>query len=255
MRLFDPHPDGRWLFCLTHPDDEISICAWIRRLVRNGNPVYLSWTHSNPTREREARAVALLLGVPQSNLFFFGATDGSVCAEITDLYPRFCRMIRDVRPDRVVCGAFEQGHIDHDATNYLVSQSFSGQILEVPFYHTYVTRLQTMNRFSDPRGEEILYLEPDEQRLKTVIARQYPSQNIWSVLLWYEVWQKARLRPMELVRSERMRVLAHHDYFAPNHPPRLAAKVARSELWRRWTSTLATQEACIQRLRTEAQVG
>ena len=62
---------------MTHPDDEMSICAWIRRLTQNGNEVHISWTHSNAVREAEARAVAVLLGVPDRNLHFFGASDGS----------------------------------------------------------------------------------------------------------------------------------------------------------------------------------
>ncbi|AIE84256.1 PIG-L family deacetylase [Fimbriimonas ginsengisoli] len=238
MKLFDTDPSLRWLFCMTHPDDEISICAWIQRLVRNGNPVYMSWTHSNPTREAEARAVAHLLGVPPSRLFFYQATDGSACNEIPTLLPKFREMMEIVKPDRVCCGAFEQGHIDHDTTNFLVNHSFAGPVLEIPFYHTYTTRLQTMNRFSDPRGEEVLELEMDERRLKTMIARQFPSQNIWSVLLWYEVWQKARLRPMALTKTERMRLQTHHNFLRPNHPPRIAKKIRRSPTWRRWRSAM-----------------
>jgi len=238
VTLFDLEPNRRWLFCMTHPDDEISICAWIRRLVRNGNPVYMSWTHSNPVREREARAVALILGVPQANLFFFGATDGSACREIPLLLPPFREMMAKIKPDRVACGAFEQGHIDHDTTNFLVNASFDGPILEVPFYHTYLTRLQTINRFSDPRGEEVMELDMDERRMKTMIARQFPSQNIWSVLLWYEAFQKARLKPMDLTRSERMRVQEHRRFLRPNHPPRLAARIMRSDTWRRWRNSI-----------------
>lgn len=238
MRLFDPDPELRWLFCMTHPDDEISICAWIHRLARLGNDVYMSWTHSNPTREAEARAVAHLLGVPQSNLYFFAATDGSACMEIPELLPRFAKMMEEIKPHRVACGAFEQGHIDHDTTNFLVNHTFEGPVFEIPFYHTYLTRFQTLNRFSDPRGEEILELDMDERRLKTTIARQFPSQNIWSVLLWYEVWQKTRMRPMELTRTERMRIQTHQNFLRPNHPPRLALRVMRSEAWRRWRKAL-----------------
>ena len=239
MKVFSTDPSLRWLICLTHPDDEISICAWIRRLVKNGNSVHLAWTHSNSIRENEARNVARLLGVPQENLTFFGATDASVCDEIVDLLPKFQKMMDDVKPDRVCCGAFEQGHIDHDATNYLVNQTFPGPVLEIPFYHTYTTRLQRMNRFSDPRGEEVLHLEPEEQAVKKKVARQYPSQNIWRVLLWYEVWQLAGLKPIALAKSERMRFQVHKDFLTPNHPPVIARKVEASALWRRWRAALA----------------
>lgn len=238
MSLFNLDPSLRWLFCMTHPDDEISICAWIHRLVRNGSPVYMSWTHSNPTREAEGRAVADLLGVPQENLSFFEATDGGACSEIEALLPQFEKLVAETNPSRVCCGAFEQGHIDHDTTNFLVNQTFKGPVLEVPFYHTYLTRLQTLNRFSDPRGEEILDLEIDEQQLKIKVAHQYPSQNIWNVVLWYEIWQLARLRPKVLPRTERMRLQTHHDFRRPSHPPELAGKVEASETWKRWLSAV-----------------
>jgi len=242
VTVFSMDTSTRWLFCLTHPDDEISICAWIHRLVRNGNSVYLSWTHSNAIREGEARNVARLLGVPQENLTFLSATDGSVCDEIASLLPKFRDLMDAARPDRVCCGAFEQGHIDHDATNYLVNQSFSGPVLEIPFYHTYLTRIQRINRFSDPRGEEILELDVDDQALKKRIARQYPSQNIWSVLLSYEAWQVARFNPVVLAKTERMRFQTHRNFRTPAHPPRVAQRVAGSETWKRWLEAMREAE-------------
>lgn len=243
MTGFDHNPQLRWLFCMTHPDDEISICAWMRRLVRQGNPVYVSWTHSIPVREQEARDVARMIGIPQEHLLFHGATDGSVCDEMGALRPTFQAMMDQVKPDRVACGAFEQGHLDHDATNWLVHQTFPGPVLEIPFYHTYLTRLQRLNRFSDPRGQHILPLEPDEQRFKKAIARQYPSQNIWRVLLGYEAWQTVQLRKIELAKTERMRYQTHSDFLNPNHPERLADAVRKSASWRRWEAAVRRAEA------------
>ena len=238
MRAFDPDPSIRWLFCMTHPDDEISICAWIRRLTKQGNEVHISWTHSNQTRESEARAVALLLGVPDRNLHFLHGTDGQIPEEMPILLPKFQQLVDSVEPDRICCGAFEQGHLDHDSTNFLVNQVFDGPVFEIPFYHTYLTRFQRLNRFADPTGQEVTELTVDEQKLKTLVARQFPSQNIWSVLLWYEVWQKARFRPMELTHSERMRLQKPTNYRRPNLPPRLAERVKRCPNWRRWKAAL-----------------
>ena len=223
---------------MTHPDDEISVCAWIRRLAAAGNDVHISWTHSNQIRESEARAVALLLGVRSDRLHFLHGTDGQIPEEMPQLLPKFQALMAKVQPDRVCCGAFEQGHLDHDSTNLLVASSFDGPIFEIPFYHTYLTRFQRLNRFANPHGEEILNLNIDEQRFKTLIARQFPSQNIWSVLLWYELWHKARLKPMQLVQTERMRLQAPINYRRPNLPPRLAARVKRTPSWRRWKAAV-----------------
>jgi LmbE family N-acetylglucosaminyl deacetylase len=243
MNLFDPDPALVWLFCLTHPDDEVSISAWIKRRVEAGNPVFMSWTHSNPIREAEARAAAHLMGVHQKNLYFHAATDGNVCMEIGRLMAPFTKMIDEVQPDRICCGAFEQGHLDHDATNFILNQIAQCPILEIPFYHTYITRLQVLNRFSDPRNEEILILDRNEQQFKRLIAKQYPSQNIWQVLLWYEISQSARLKRMVLARTERLRLQGKQNYLKPNHPPRISRKVVRSNSWRIWRRAMRTYRA------------
>jgi hypothetical protein len=224
----------RWLFCMTHPDDEISICAWIRHLTSNGNEVYISWTHSIPVREVESRRVAEALGVPQENLFFHGATDGQVGAEFMEMLSRFREMIGQVNPDVIACGAFEQGHADHDTTNVLVNSCFDGEILEIPFYHTYATRLQTVNTFSDPSGQSILKLTPDDAVLKRSVAKQFRSQNIWSVLLSYEIWQLVQGKRSNLSSRELMRVQKHNLFRIPNHSPTIAKRIESTESWQRW---------------------
>ena len=147
-------------------------------------------------------------------------------------------MMDTVKPDRVCCGAFEQGHLDHDATNMLVNLTFDGPVLEIPFYHDYRSGIQRFNRFTDSSGEEILHLDPDEQRFKKDIAKQYPSQNIWRLLLIYEVWQACQLKKVALAKSERMRFQTHRTFSQPNHPPNLARRIKRCPKWKRWRSSL-----------------
>jgi hypothetical protein len=243
VKAFDLDPSLTWLFCMTHPDDEISICAWIRKLAQNGNRVYISWTHSNRIRENEARAAAHLLGVPANRLFFFGATDGAACDEIPDLLPQFRAMMEQVKPDRVVCGAFEQGHIDHDTTNFLVNNSYDGAVFEVPFYHTYTKRVQKLNRFSDRSGQEIRRLTAEERAFKKLIAKQYPSQKIWKILFWYELCSAALLRPALLPMTERMRLQSHRRWLAPNHPPTVARRVELCTAWQRWVNAVIVAES------------
>ncbi|MHB8636430.1 MAG: PIG-L deacetylase family protein [Fimbriimonadaceae bacterium] len=246
MKLFDPDPKLRWLFCMTHPDDEISICAWIHRLRQAGAHVSMCWTHTAPHREHEARGVAKLLGVTEDNLTFLNAPDGGVCNHLAELLPTMRRVVTKARPDRVVCGAFEQGHLDHDSTNWLVNRAWAGPVLEVPLYHAYHTRLQNMNCFAQGRCGEVLHLAPDEARFKRRVARQYPSQNIWTVLLWHEVWQAARLRPARLSTRECMRLQTHNDFTVPNLPPKVAAKVVKTPAWMRWRAAVQAAETAVQ---------
>lgn len=236
MDPFDPSPQ-RWLFAMTHPDDEISIAAWIHHLAGTGKDVWISWTHHTAVREAEARKIADRLGVPQERLFFHGATDGSVCDELGRLREPFSKMIAEVNPERVVAGAFEQGHLDHDSTNWLVHDAYSGVVLEVPFYYSYLTRIPRINRFADPTRQQIRALSVEERRLKIELAKSYPSQAIWKNLLLAEL--RARIMGEgSLATTERMRVQLPTDFTQVALPEPLASRVRASARWQRWCSAL-----------------
>lgn len=242
MLAFDADPAIRWLFCLTHPDDEISICVWIRRLVAAGADVFLSWTHDTELRKEEAEAAALALGVPWDRLYFHGATDGFVCSEIGPLLPQFEAMIEEIEPDRIACGAFEQGHLDHDATNYLVHQAYDGPVFEIPFYYPYLTRFPRVNRFEIPSGQEVIELTKEESRFKLDYAKRFPSQRIFTNMIFANL--RAKLTgDGSLVTSERMRLQPPTDFRRPNHSPVLAQKIAASEDWGYWLDCLGEFEA------------
>ncbi len=179
--------------------------------------------------------MAGILGIPEQRLYFHNGGDGLICDEMPHLLESFRVMVNNIEPDRIACGAFEQGHLDHDATNLLVNKAFSGPVLEIPFYHTYLSRKPRMNRFADPEGQEILRLTPEEQCLKVKVAKLYPSQAIWRNLLLDELRRRIILRKEEpLRRTERMRLQTHTDFLTPNLPVRLAARVRASSKWRRW---------------------
>ena len=207
-----------------------------------GATVFLSWTHAPEVRRREAEAFARLAGVPPDRLFFHGATDGSVCDEIGSLLPRFDRMMFAAKPDIVACGAFEQGHLDHDATNFLVNATHGhrgGTVAEIPFYHAYTSPIQRFNHFTGEGGEiERILLDRDEQRFKARVARNYPSQNIYSLVLWHEAARLATGRRPDLRTRELMRVQTWRDWRTPNHSPRLRRRIERTSRWARWISAL-----------------
>lgn len=234
----------RWLFCPTHPDDELACAGTIRRLTRAGAEVWMCWTHSNPVREAEARHAASLLGVLPHRLIFLGATDGAVCDEMPMLLPRFQEVIRQVSPDRVVCGAFEQGHLDHDATHVLARRCFAGPVLEFPLYHTYRQRVQRVNRFPQADGVIKVPLTKEERRFKMRLARCYPSQNVYALIVLYAALHQTRRPGHPIGASERFRVASHQDFRRPNHPVAVARRIQASPKWHRWLQALdAFEEA------------
>lgn len=234
MRAFDENPQLRWLFVFAHPDDELGVCAWMRRLVGAGATVRACWIHHTPVRKAEAVRSMLAIGVAEEALWFLPGDDGRIAEQMPELWPLLRRTVSEAKPDRVVTIAFEQGHLDHDATNMLVNRSFDGPVFEYPMYHPYTRRIQILNRFATPEGQEILELTEEECELKKRLARAYPSQNIHSVLVWYHVYRWLTLRPVHLCRSERLRRQTHRDYCTPNLPARFRREVERSEEWRRW---------------------
>jgi LmbE family N-acetylglucosaminyl deacetylase len=240
MKLFDTNPQLRWLFCFTHPDDEISICAWMKRLVDAGVDVWASWSVSDSIREAEARNVMRLLGVTQENLFFFKYPDGKACDHIQELTNSLQEVITVVLPDRIAMGAFECGHLDHDSTNFAVYHATQKNkksdmvLLEIPFYHTYLTRVPVINRFADSEGQEVLSLSKVERNLKIQVSKSYPSQNIAKLLFWYSVYGWLRMKPPRLQHTERLRLQTHCDYRIPNLPTYLRDKVLASSKWKHW---------------------
>lgn len=235
--LFTP-PEGPVLFCLTHPDDEISICVTVKRMVEAGAPTFLSWTHHTPVRQAEALAFAAKVGVPEQNTFFHDGTDGDVCLEMAKLLPSFKAMIDEVQPARVYAGAFEQGHLDHDATHRVVYEAYGKPLVEIPFYYSYYRRYQQFNRFSEPKGEQILTLSAEERLFKRTIAKSYPSQNIWRLLVSAEIVETVLGRRPYLDSTERVRLQAHFDYRSPNHATLLKHRIQASKSWEKWIQGL-----------------
>ncbi|MBA3725738.1 MAG: PIG-L family deacetylase [Armatimonadetes bacterium] len=239
MALFElpPNPQ-RWLFAFTHPDDEISIGAWMRRLVQAGADVWAGWSVTDPVRAAEGTSVIEKLGAPKERLFYHGMPDKGACEHLPELASLWSSAIERAKPERIALGAFECGHIDHDSTNFAVHRACDGRIpmLEIPLYHTYLTRTPVLNRFADPRGEEVLGLEPEEWRLKREVSRMYKSQNIGRLLVYATAWGWMKGRPPALCRTERMRLQTHFDYETPNLPEPLRSRVMATETWRRWAA-------------------
>jgi len=242
--------------CLTHPDDEMFMCALIQRLIQNGHRLWLSWTHSNSIREVEAREFARLLKIPQEQLLFFKAPDGEVCEMMLELVQPYESWFHKVDPQFVIVGAFEQGHLDHDATHWVVTQALlkrarstqsgSAKLIEIPFYHSYLRRLQKLNCFANPEfaPTQTVVLSRQERKLKKQAARLYPSQNIRKILVSHEWIATKVLRSESMLQREVFREVSLRtiDYRKPAQNPRIGAKVAKSASWNRWIVAVTNAE-------------
>ena len=236
MKAFEVGKDERILFVFTHPDDELALASFIKRNNDGGVPVRIIWTHSTPVRKAESVAAMHSIGLQGSQMHFFSAPDGNVVSEVQTLEEPLRQIIAEFKPSRIVTHAFEQGHIDHDATNLLVNRCFDGPIFEAPFYHTYLTKFPCIYRFSSPVGEERIELTPSERREKKKLVHYFPSQTVKRNVVVYELAHAITLRKPPLFQYERMRLQTHKDYLAPNHPEPLASRVRRSATWKRWVA-------------------
>lgn len=238
MSGFDVTQSERVLFVFTHPDDELVLAAFIKRLIVKSIPIHVCWTHSTPLREKESRAVFSLLGLSQSDLTFFDAPDGRVLESIPSLLPLMKGVIVAFAPTRVYVNAFEQGHIDHDATNLLANLCFNGPIFEAPLYHTYLKQVPVLNRFSSREREEVITLTSEEIALQRKLINMYPSQTVQRNMLLYSILKIMQFQKPDLFGTERCRLQVHKDFLTPNHSPELATKIVASELWKRWVGVV-----------------
>lgn len=240
---FDPDPEQRWAFVFAHPDDEISIGAWIRRLTQAGARVDLVFTHGTPERFAEARDSARLMGVDAQRVTTLGLPDRYLAENLSQMRKTLQQALDPLCPDRVVTCAFEQGHLDHDATHVAVVRSFPGPVFEVPLYHTYAQPVQVVNEFSTPDLAEVLELSDSETDLKRQLLACYPSQHLRALLVWYSLLQKFSPGRPPLAQREVMRPALWTDFRHPFHPEALAKRVMRSSRWARWLTALERFEA------------
>lgn len=181
------------------------------------------------------------LGVADGRLFFFDMPDKGAFERIPELAEKWSSAIERASPDRIALGAFECGHIDHDATNAAVTLANAAKTpqLEIPFYHTYLARIPVLNRFADARGQDVLQLDLEECKLKRKVSRMYKSQNIASLLIWYTLLGWLKGNPPALCRTERMRLQTHFDFACPNLPEPMRSEVMKSDTWKRWSEQIA----------------
>ncbi len=213
---------ARILLLIPHPDDEVvGAAAAIARRRADGDQffgLYLTdgipapeqlWRRDRPRREArarqrrdEAREAAAVLGIEPID--FLGWPSRTLKAHLSEAAPRIEKIFQERAIDAIWVSAWEGGHQDHDAANFLASRVANGRpVVEFAEYNRGGGTVR-WNRFAMPNGAETaLRLTPGEIEMKRRLLAIYRSE-------------KANLA-LARVEMESRRPLPAHDYARPPH--------------------------------------
>lgn len=210
------------LLLIPHPDDEVvGAAATIAQRHAAGDRffgLYLTdgipapeqlWRRDRPrraarSRQRydEARQAAAMLGIEPVD--FLGWPSRSLKAHLRDAAARIGTILDERAVDAIWVSAWEGGHQDHDAANFLASRVAGGRpVFEFAEYNRGGGAVR-WNRFAVPNGTETdLRLTPAEIAMKRKLLAIYRSE-------------KANLA-LARVERESLRPLPAYDYARPPH--------------------------------------
>ncbi len=225
-------PHARYLFLFAHPDDEVLISGTMKLLVEAGAEVYAAWTTSGDKfvkreiRESELQQSMDILGLDESRIHLLRYSDLGMVAMLEEAAESATSLLSDIKPDIIFANAYEGGHPDHDAVNFLAYESsarlgVTPDLFEFPLYNgtgTFFRWKWRINHFP-PGGPAVLHnpLSDDAIRCKYEMMKAYSTQKLYMVPARLAC-PRARLeREGEPYRPCPM----DRDHTAPPHPGRL----------------------------------
>jgi LmbE family N-acetylglucosaminyl deacetylase len=213
----------RVLLLIPHPDDEVAGCAAAIARARTGGATFFAlylttgvpitgrwWGRQSydtrVTRRRgEALAVAEALRVEPAA--FSPCPARQLRDHLDDARRMICALVTQLGIDGLWAPAYEGGHQDHDAANFLASTLAAA--LPVVEWAEYTAWPQVRSQafpISDG-AETVLLLEPGEAAAKARLLARYRSER----------GNLGHIR----CRQESLRPLHPYDYRRPPHPGRL----------------------------------
>jgi len=176
------------LYIFAHQDDELDIVAKMALDMREGNDVYAAWTTNGDlsapadVREMESRDCMKLIGVPQDHLYFLGYHDMGVLKNLDGIFSDLLKIALEIKPNAIFTGAYEGGHIDHDASSpigmLLVERLPAGtKHYEFSSYNLYKKKYRVGELL--PRDDvktEYVPLDDSLLEIKLKSLKLYPSQ-------------------------------------------------------------------------------
>lgn len=227
---------NRTLLLVAHPDDESISCGALLQRIREPIVVYGTdggpedqyfWGHygsrENYVELRRKEATAALGAVGVSEIVWLSDGDGRQFQD-QHLYrnlPEAAKSLRNVvaarEPDVILTLAYEGGHPDHDACNFLggqVAHEAGLPAWEAPLYFRRADNNVLLQEFHSTNGTEIdLIPTEEEMRRKRSMCEAYVSQK--GVVAIFENNVRETFRPM-----------AQYDYSRPPH-----AGILNYEAW------------------------
>jgi LmbE family N-acetylglucosaminyl deacetylase len=215
----------RVLLLVPHPDDEVVGCAaaigrgraagmqFFALYLTTGLPApEAAWPWQRRLQEDrvarrrdEALSVAAALGIDP--IAFSPCPSRQLRAHLREARLLATSVIAQHQLDAVWAPAYEGGHQDHDATNFLAS-NLAPSLPVIEFAEYTAWPRVASQAFPIPRGTEaVLSLDEGEAAAKAALLARYRSER----------GNLAHVR----CRQEALRPLARYDYRRPPHPGRL----------------------------------
>jgi LmbE family N-acetylglucosaminyl deacetylase len=225
-------PNVKYLFLFAHPDDDVFIAGSMKLLLDSGAHVEAAWLTSGGMmggakhREKELHRAMEVLGLPSERIHLLRFPDLSLVEHLDSASDKLAELLGELKPDTVIATAYEGGHPDHDAVNFLAGEALTrSQIqakrFEYPLYNG-TGPIQhwwwRINRFP-PNDPPTLHTPMTEEsiRCKHRLMRIYSSQWMFMVPARLASGKAKLLRYGEPYRA----VPLDRDYLSPPHTGRL----------------------------------
>lgn len=168
----------------------------MKKCLLNGSKIHAAWITSGgyfggqQRREREVSLAASGLGLSPENYHLLRFPDLGLVASLNQAIVALCAIVNDFNPDTIFVTAFEGGHPDHDAANFMVYEAVFRTrmkccIFEFPLYNgsgSLLTWRWRINSFP-PGGPEVNFQPLDDMEIdcKHNSMKIYSSQWMYMI--------------------------------------------------------------------------
>lgn len=221
----------RVLLIAAHPNDEFGIAATLRGYVDGGDEVWVAWFARDDRedvwelRRAEGHRAMALVGIAENHLLEPALPAVGLASQLPEVVDAARTLRSSIQPDLVYVPAFEGGHPDHDALNFVAWEAFAVdgvEVREFPIYHRaekrhWLGRVPAFGRLLPGIAEpDVARLTPGQRGFKRGLWRVYRTQRpLFDVLLRLSGDQR------RFFTTEQTRPLPLRDYTKPPHEPPL----------------------------------